>query len=540
MAERFETDVAVIGSGAAGLAAAISAHEAGARVVLVERAGVIGGTTAVSGGVAWIPMNAHMAGAGVGDSRDEAMAYCTRLALGKAPREMIETFVDTGAEALAFLEARSPLRMVSLMMPDYHASLPGGKPAARSIEPALFNTHELGTWRERLRKPSLFVVPLTLDELIFEYRVQIKPSALPVDLVSARMREGIVAGGAAMAGQLLKGVLDREIPVLLGARATRLAMRDGAVTGVDARRGGETVNIEARGGVVLASGGFEWSDDYQQRYLQGMRTMPVSPPGNEGDGLRMAIEAGAELANMSEVWGSPTAFMPGEAYDGQPLARLVITERMCPHSIMVNAQGRRFVNESAAYNDMNKAFYEVDANSGCYRNDPAWSIVDAQFRAQYPLLLVQPGSPDPAWLPRADTLEGLAEQVGIDAAGLRATVERWNANVRAGGDPDFGRDMQMGDVYAPEHTLGTIEKPPFYALRVYPGTLGTKGGPRTDTRARVLDARGAPIAGLYAAGNASAAASGAGYWGAGCTIGLALTFGYLGGRDAAARAAAVA
>ncbi len=538
MSERIDADVAVVGSGAAGLAAAIAAHDAGARVRLIERAGVIGGTTAVSGGVAWIPMNHHMAAAGIDDSRDEALRYCTRLALGKSSPEMLETFVDTGREALAYLEERTPLRMVSLMMPDYHASLPGGKPGARSVEPALFDTNELGGWRERLRKPSLFVVPLTLQELIFDYAVQIRPSALPVELVGQRMRDGLVAGGGAMVGQLLKGVLDREIPIMLGARAMRLAMRDGAVTGIEAEQDGSPVDIAARGGVVLASGGFEWNEEYQARFLPGPRALPISPPGNEGDALRMAMDAGAELSNMYDVWGTPAACMPGETYDNAPLSRLVIAERMCPHSIIVNARGRRFANEAAAYNDLNKAFYEVDPNTAGYRNQPAWSILDGQFRAAYPILLVLPGSPDPDWLLRGDTLEELAEKAGIDPAGLRATVDRWNEHVRAGGDPDFGRDSQMGDVYAPDRTLGTIEQPPFYALPVHAGTLGTKGGPRTDVRARVMSARGEAIAGLYAAGNASAPASGAGYFGAGCTIGVALTFGYIAGRDAAARAGA--
>lgn len=530
-----DADVVVVGSGAAGLAAAIAAHDAGARVRLVERAAVVGGTTAVSGGVAWIPMNDHMSGAGVADSRDDALTYCTRLALGKAPDEIIETFVDTGREALAYLESRTPLRMMALPMPDYHAGLPGGKPRARSVEPELFDTHELGTWRERLRKPSLFIVPLTLGEMLYEYQVHVKPSNLPGALVAQRMKDGLVAGGAALAGQLLKGVLDREIPVTLGARARRLAMRDGEVRGIEIEQDGATTTVDASCGVVLASGGFEWNEELQTRFLPGPNVLPMSPPGNEGDGLLMAIEAGADLGNMSEVWGEPACWMPGDTYDGAQLTRLVITERMCPHAILVNAQGRRFANEASAYNDLNKVFSEIDPNTGGYRNFPAWSVMDAQFRRAYPIMLSMPGTPDPEWLVRADTLEELAQKVGIDEAGLRATVERWNGHAREGHDPDFGRDTQMGDVYAPDTTIGTIEEAPFYAMPVYPGTLGTKGGPRTDARARVLNVRGDAIPGLYAAGNAMAGTSGAGYYGAGCTIGLALTWGYIAGRDAASR-----
>lgn len=525
-----------MGSGAAGLAAAIAAHDACARVRLIERASVIGGTTAVSGGVAWIPMNDHMAESGIADPRDDALAYCTRLALGKAPAELIETFIETGREALAYLEARTPLRLNALQMPDYHASLPGGKPGARSLEPQLFNTNALGAWRERLRKPSLFVVPLTLREMLFEYGVQIRPSNLPGRLVAERMREGLVAGGGALVGQLLKGVLDRAIPVVLGARAKRLIIDAGAVRGVIAEQDGAPIAMRAAA-VVLASGGFEWNAELQSRFLPGPRSLPLSPPGNEGDALVMSAEAGAQLANVSELWGEPAATMPGEVYDGAPLARLVISERFCPHAILVNAQGRRFANEAAAYNELNRAFSEIDPNTGAYRNYPAWSIMDAQFRRAYPIMLVMPGAPDPEWLVQADRLEELAERVGIDAAGLRATVVRWNASAADGRDPDFGRDTQMGDVYAPRSTIGTIEEPPFYALPVHPGTLGTKGGPRTDTRARVLNVRGEVIPGLYAAGNAMASAAGAGYFGAGCTIGLALTFGFIAGRDAASRIA---
>jgi succinate dehydrogenase/fumarate reductase flavoprotein subunit len=529
----FDADVIVIGSGAAGLVAAIAAHDAGARVLLLERAETIGGATAVSGGVIWIPLNRHMVEIGINDSREDALTYCTRLALGRAPAELIETFVDTGHEALAYLEAQTPLRCSAIPLPDYHAELPGARMGGRSVEADLYDTHELGAWRERLRKPSIFVVPLQLHEMIFEYLAYVRPTNIPWDLVSQRMRDGIAANGGALTGRLLKGLLDREVAVTVGARARRLVMRDGRVAGVEIEHNGARAEAKAARGVVLASGGFEWSDDLQTRFLPGPRSLPITPPGDDGDGLRMAVEAGADLANMAEVWGTPAAFVPGETYDGHPLSRILVAERMCPHSIIVNAAGRRFANEAAAYNDLNKAFYDFDPNTATYRNQPAWAILDAQYRAAYPVLTLLPGAPNPDWLAHDEKLEGLAARVGIDAAGLRATVDRWNDIVRDRHDPDFGRHAYAADVTAPHPTLGSIEQPPFYALPVFPGTLGTKGGPRTDVHGRVLSTGGEPIPGLYAAGNVMAATSGAGYYGAGGTIGPAVAWGYICGRAAA-------
>ena len=200
--------------------------------------------------------------------------------------------------------------------------------------------------------------PISLRERVFQYQAHIRPGNVPEELASAARRGGIVAGGRALVGRLLKGVLDRDIPVLLGARAQRLVIQNGRVVGIVVESGGEMLEMRAERGVVLASGGFEWSDDAQTRFLPGPRALPLSPPGDEGDGLRMAAEAGADLANMSELWGSPASYVPGEMYDGKQLARILVPERMCPHAIIVNARGRRFANEAAAYNDLNKAFYE--------------------------------------------------------------------------------------------------------------------------------------------------------------------------------------
>ncbi|MEX1255439.1 MAG: FAD-dependent oxidoreductase, partial [Dehalococcoidia bacterium] len=458
-----ETDVAVVGSGAAGLTAALLAHDHGARVVVLERSDAAGGATAVSGGALWVPLNHHMSDIGATDSRDEALAYCKRLTAGLAPDELVEAFVDTGHEMVRYLEERTPLKLRVWTMPDYHPAIEGAKRGGRSLEPELFRTSDLGAWEELLRQPSVFPLPLSLQERTFQYQAMLRPQDVPVELIAERQAQGLVAGGNALAGALLKGCLNRGIEILLGTRARALPMEGGRVTGLRAERAGADVVVRARA-VVLASGGFEWNERLKGEFLPGPVSHPNSPPGNEGDGLIMAQEASAALANMSEVWGSPAAAVPGETYEGRPLSRLVVPERACPHSILVNRRGERFVNEGMRYNELGKVFNDVDPTTHEYANQPCWAVFDRQYRERYPVLTVLAADPDPSWLIRDETLEGVARQAGIDAAGLRATVVRWNEFVHVGNDRDFGRHRSPMDPSAAHPSMGSIEQPQFYAL----------------------------------------------------------------------------
>ena len=325
---------------------------------------------------------------------------------------------------------------------------------------------------------------------------------------------------------------------MLDTRGRELLTEHGRVVGLRAERDGSDVIATARGGVVLASGGFEWSDELKAEFLPGPVTHPNSPPFNEGDGLIMAAEVGAGLANMTEVWGSPAGAIPDETYEERQLSRLLVPERACPHSILVNRSGRRFVNEGASYNELGKVFNEIDPNTREYRNQPCWAIFDRQYRERYPVLTVLPEDLDPEWLAHDDTLTGLACKVGIDADGLQATVSRWNDFVQQANDEDFGRHRNPMDFDAPHASMGTIERPPFYALPVYQGTLGTKGGPRTNACGQVLSVRGQVIPGLYAAGNVMASVAGPAYYGGGAPIALGMTWGYLCGIHAAKTAKA--
>ena len=264
-----------------------------------------------------------------------------------------------------------------------------------------------------------------------------------------------------------------------------------------------------------------------------------SPPQCEGDGLTMAMSVGAQLGNMGEAWWAPSVIVPDERYDGAPLYRAEFAIRTLPHSMIVNGAGTRFVNEALNYNDLMKPFHNIDPNTMTRPNLPAWLIVDQQFLDRYLFVGTVPGREPPDFVTKAESLQALAQAVDVDAEGLEATVSRFNQFARSGQDADFNRggsayDKFYGDPkHAPNPCLGTLETPPFYAVEVHAGALGTKGGPVTDLDGRVLHVNGAPIEGLYAAGNVAASLAGAGYPGPGITIGAAPLWGHLAAKHAA-------
>lgn len=531
-----EADVVIVGSGGAGLTAAILAHDGGARVTLVERSDRIGGTTAVSGGGLIVPLHPH-APAEAGDSREKALTYCKHLTAGRTADELVEAIVDEGSRMIEYLEAHTPLRLEANTGPDYRPEAPGGlgPRGGRALSPKLFNKKALGEWENLLRPAPIFCLPLTTEEMFHTHASHVRPQELPYALLAERMQQGFVATGNALVAALLKACLDRGIDLLIETRGRELLREGGRVIGLRATRNGRDFLIRAARAVVLASGGYEWNPALVRKFLPGTITLPLTPPHNEGDGLLMAMELGADLANMSEQFGFPAAAIPGEEYDGRPLGRFTFPERNCPHSLWVNRHGERFVNEAANYNDMSKSLGLFDLESWDYRNQPAWAIMDSQYRAQYPILTCMPGDPDPSWLIKADTLEELARKASIDPVGLQRTVARFNEFAAAGRDPDFRRgeshyDRYWGDARAPHPNLGSVAHAPFHALRIQSGAIGTKGGPRTNARGQVMDVRDRVIPGLYAAGNVAANISGLGYYGG---IGIGMTFGYTCGRQAA-------
>ncbi len=534
-------DVVVMGSGAAGLTAATLASDGGAGVLLVEKAPQIGGTTGVSGGMPWIPGNAHLADLGESDSREEAITYIRRLALGTEPDPaLVETFVDTAPEMMEYLEAKTPLRMTAPPgFSDYYADQTGGKMQGRSLEPVPFDARtELGDWAPRVRTgPHL---PwLTMEEGGKFLTGRDLPDA---NLATERQANDVRVLGAGLVASLFKGLLERGVDVLTDSPVKELVVVDGAVAGVRVETGGRSELIGARKGVVIASGGFEWNKDMVAGFI-GQQISPLSPPYNEGDGQRAGMEVGAALANMRFFWGQPAVLEPGFMLDGVEVPQMA-TIRSMPGVLIVNSRGDRFLNEGVTYQDYPKALQAYDPVAVEYpHRGPIWMIFDSRVKDHSVVLpTVLPGQDAPDWMLRADTLAELADQIDMDPERLESTIERWNTNVGAGSDPDFARGTFWWEAFmtggpTPEACLRPVKRAPYYAVELVNGTIGTSGGMRIDAQARVLGYGGDPIPGLYAAGNASACVFGGAYPGGGGTIGPAMTFGFIAGRSVAAEPA---
>lgn len=533
-----ETDVLVLGTGGSGLVAAIVAHDEGARVAVIEKASTIGGATAVSGGFPWIPSNHLEKELGIPDSREDALTYMKFIADGQVDEELIEAFIDNAPVMLKYIEDKAGLRFTVSEMPDYHDTKPGGKSKGRSLGPPAFDSNLLGEWKSRLRQAPVVIFPMSWEEYE-KSNAKANPRNLDYGLLAKNMMAGIVGMGMSTIGHLLKACLDRGIEPMLETPGKELILDDsGAVIGVRAQREGKDYYIRAAQGVILATGGFEWDEALRKQFVPAPDFVPLSPPSNEGDGLKMSMAIGAELGNMHQIWGVPSCQLPSEEYEGKPLGRMTMGERALPHVIMVNRRGKRFVDESFNYSDVAKTFCDVDPVSYELVNVPAWCVFDQQFRDKYMFLTVPPGEPAQEWMIQADTLEELATKAGIDPDGLKETVARFNEFAEKGEDQDFGRgstayDRYQGDPnHKPNESLGTIDKAPFYAVSVVRGALGTKGGPSTDANGQVKHIFGGVIKGLYAAGNVMAGTSGPGYGGAGNTIGAGMTWGYISAKHA--------
>ncbi len=541
--EPAEVDVVVAGSGAAGMTAALTAAHLGLSVLVIEKTGFFGGSTARSGGGIWAPGNTVLRDAGVTDTPEQARAYLAYVASG-VPAGRREALIEHGPDMLSLVLAMTPLRFAWVPgYADYYPEAPGGLAAGRSIEPVPLDGRVLGAELAHLGRPYL-PSPVAITQA--EYRwlsLGRHPRAVGAGLrVAARAARTRLLGhrmlslGQALAAGLRAGLLASSVPVWLDTPLTGLEVRDGRVTGVRATRGGEPVLIRARRGVLLASGGFERNEEMRRQYQRAGAEWTTGAAGNTGDGIRAGLELGAATGLMDDAWWGPSIPLPGGPY-------FCLAERSLPGCVLVNAAGQRFVNESAPYVDAVHAMYDADTPENPHI--PAWLVFDQRYRDRY----VFAGLPPRQALPRrwyaagavirAEDLAGLARAASVDAEGLVKTVSRFNEFAAAGRDEDFGRgdsayDRYYGDPRRANPNLAPLARPPFYAVKIVPGDLGTKGGLSTDERARVLRADGTAIEGLFAAGNASASVMGHSYAGAGATIGPAMTFGYIAARTLAA------
>ncbi len=543
-----EYDVVVVGSGAAGMTAALAAAHHGLRAVLIEKAAHYGGSTARSGGGVWIPGNKALKASGRPDDREEARRYLHSIIGDVVPKEKIDTYIDRGAEAFDFVLDHSPLKMTWVPgYSDYHPEAPGGLGSGRSCEPKPFNLKVLGAEAAKLEPPyakaPLNVVVMQTDFVRLNLIKRHPKGMMRAMRVGARTYlakftgKQIVGMGQAIIAAMRKGLMDANVPVLLNTPLTKLITEDGRVVGVEATVDGEPTVFKARYGVVLGTGGFEHNAEMRTKYQRQPITTDwtTGAAANTGDGILAGMEVGADIGFMEDSWWGPTIFK-GE---GKPW--FALAERNLPGAIMVNADGKRFGNESAPYVEAVHTMYggKWGQGDGPGENIPAWLVFDQRYRNRYIFAGLQPGQRFPSrWMEndnivKADTLEELAQRLGVPADNLAATVARFNAFAEKGVDEDFGRGKSHYDRYygdptvKPNPCLAALVQGPFYAAKIVPGDLGTKGGLVTDTAARVLRADGTVIEGLYASGNSSTPVMGHTYAGPGATIGPALTFGYL-------------
>jgi 3-oxosteroid 1-dehydrogenase len=510
----------------------------------------VGGTTALSGGGAWFPANRHVAEVGITDSVEEGLEYLRACAGDAGDDAILVALAEQGAATVEYLEDRAGLEFRPWPSVggtiDYRPWLPGAKHGGRTLDPGKFTVADLGDWGPRVRTgPASEWVADKLDY----YAGRMHTMPLPKGAGSrARPHEsGADAGaaiehfasGTALIGRLLKAALEQGVTIVVEAPAEALVVEDGTVVGVRARRDGKAWNVRARRGVVVATGGFGQNEELKRRWLTRPLEYTCEPDTITGDGHLMGAAVGAQLADIDAWW------MPKIRIGDEPQSSR--EDRILPHSLIVNMAGERFVNEATNYYDVSEAFGA--RQGGWPRNLPAWLLFDRQARDKYMMYGARvPEGPAPEGLIVADSIAELADRLGIDSDALQATIERFNTFAREGRDLDFHRgesgwDLAWGDPnQTPNPCLGELSEPPFYAVEVIAGALGTKGGLRIDARGQVLSAAApfAPIAGLYAAGNCSSGAAPVSYPGAGSTIGAAMTFGYIIGRELARGGAASA
>lgn len=557
-------DVAVLGAGAAGFSAAINAALSGAKVILIESTEFVGGSSAYSAGTTWIPNTLHAKALNADDSFEKASGFLDRAVGNRSEKAVRDQFLAKGPEAIERLEAQTEVNFRARPFhPDYLYELEGSTSFGRALEPLPFDARVLGDDFDIVRRP---IPELTILGGLMIDRDDIKhllgmtksvPSFWHAFKLVARYgydrlrysRGTRFLMGNALIARMLKTARDLKVEILTQADVTNIAAVDGRVSGITVTQNGVTRNIAVRGGVVLTSGGFS---RHPEKRLEHIPTpSPVCPgaPGHLGKLHDIVFGLGAHYGqdNYRNVFMAPVSYRTRK--DGTTAVYPhFFMDRTKPGMITVNKHGKRFVNETTSYHLFCDAMYNANEDGSAV---PAYLITDTKALTKYGIGIVHPGGKglqsylDEGYLVRGDTLEQLAANLGIDAVGLKDSVRRNNDYAKTGVDLDFARGTTVyeranGDAdHGPNPTLGELSEGPFYAVRLYPGDIGSSMGLVTDVNAQVVGADDAPIAGLYAAGNDMNSVMGGTYPGPGITLGPAITFGYVAGTHAAERAKGV-
>ncbi len=557
-------DVVVVGSGAAGATAALRAAERGLSVLIVEKAHKYGGTSATSGGVLWIPNHQLEEN---DDSQESAREYLDALINVPVQQDRLQAYLDNGPEMAQFLKSLGMPLYPFVGYPDYFATAPGAR-IDRSVVCDTFDGRELGDkfvlLREQYSRFKLFK-RYSMDLAEF-FAISTRGEGWVkaflkilwrywTDFGTRRIgkRDRRFTTGAALMGHLYKLVFDRGVEVRLETRLNNLLVTGGEVSGISVSHFGRSYDIEAKHGVVLAAGGFEWNQELRERYfpVPGLTRHSSTPEdANRGEGLLAGLEIGAATEHTEGGWWMPTMHWPMPQASNFEEIHQTAFDVGRPHSVCVNRNGVRFVDEACSYDEFGMAMVKDQVETGA--NTPCWLIFDATFRSKFPAggllpTLVMPDwmiSPDcwDRYVFRSDTLEDLAMKIQLPVDAVMQTVANMNEYAKTGVDPEFDRggnpyDCMFGDAnVTPNPCLGPIDKGPYYAMPINLGDLGTKGGLKANAAAQVLDGEGKPIPGLYAAGNNAGSPFGNVYPGAGGTIGPAMVFGYTAANHIADRA----
>jgi 3-oxosteroid 1-dehydrogenase len=539
-------DFVIVGSGGGSMAAGLFLVSIGRKPLILEKTDKIGGSTAMSGGLLWIPNHPLQRSAGVKDSLEAARRYMD-AAVGDdagpgASRARRDAFLRAGPPMIEFLQSQGMKFVRAEGWADYYDELPGGCPRSRSLGAPMLDARDMGPLFDKLRLGPM-VMPLPVEHTRdITLATRTPAGMLQGALMLWRMRRGrktgkpILSYGGSLQGRMLMAASDKGVPIRTETGVVDLVEENGRIVGVIAEHGGRRLRIQARDGVLINAGGFSHNKALRETYgpKPASTAWTNANPGDTGEMIELAQAHGAALDLMDQAWWVPATLPP----DGQVFMH--VTDLSKPHCIVVDRRGRRIMNESQSYMANGQALYAAGV--------PAWVVMDSRHRKRYAWGTQPPGVTPASWeesgfMLKADTLEELAKKMGLEPSALAAEVERFNGFARAGKDRDFHRgerayDRWYGDpTVKPNPNLGAIEKPPFLAFKMVPGDVGTAGGVVTDEHARVLRADGSPIPGLYATGNSTASVMGRCYPGAGASIGASFVFAWLAAHHAAGRVA---